>query len=125
MVWIKCLKDVHGLVKEPGLAGRRFKLKAGQGMNVPAETAIKFIRSGLWANDDPAFKVPELEEKISSGNQFYDELVAIKGIGPEIAKDVISIYPDSERLKIGILQNKLPWDKKINRILTENFKRGE
>jgi 5'-3' exonuclease len=66
-------------------------------------------------------KLPD-PEVVLPDNDFYNELISIKGIGHKTAKDIIAAYPIKAELLEAIKLNKeLPFRENIDNKLIKNF----
>lgn len=65
-------------------------------------------------------RVALIEEKLNIG--FRNKLISFPKIGEQIATDIVRLFPDEKSLKDAIAENRLPFKKKINEVLIENFK---
>ena len=78
-------------------------IRKGESVNLPKEIGIALGFKIKTTEGQIGNKVVETKQiEVPKKSNFFKELCSIKGIGSKTAKDIISIFPNSEELKTKI-----------------------
>jgi len=113
LVLLKALKDVRGFFIQSNGKKRHFNVKKGNTLEIPESALERNYNEELFSYVDGRVKEKVIEKEKKSKEpkkkqekDFFKELIKIKGIGKETAKDIVAVYPTKEKL-IEDINNKI------------------